>query len=281
VISELYNTIKAQEYVSLGGLEYATKMLEKALGATKAHEIVGRISASSDAVPFNFLREVDPLMLLNFLQKEHPQTIALIVSHLHADRASAVLQGLSPEMQADVSVRIATMNRTVPEVIREVEGVLRKKLASMITPHQEFAEVGGLDSLVRLLKQVDRTTEKTILDSLERTDPKLADDIKKQMFVFDNITLLDDRSIQRVLREIDMKDLGLALKGTTPEVKERIFRNMSERAGQMLEEDMAAHGPVRMRQVEEAQGRIVATIRKLDEAEEIIISRGGEDDILV
>ena len=281
VMTEVFNTVKAEEYISIGGIEYATQMLEKALGAQKAHEIVGRITASTESVPFSFLREVDPVMLLNFLQREHPQTIALVVSHLPPERAAEILQGLSPEMQAEVSVRIATMSRTVPDVVREVEGVLRKKLATMISPNREFTEVGGLDTLVGMLKQVDRGTEKTILDSLERSDPRLADEIKKQMFVFDNITLLDDRSIQRVLREVDMKDLGLALKGTTDEVRERIFRNMSERAGQMLEEDMAAHGPVRLRQVEEAQGRIVSTIRKLDDAEEIVISRGGEDDILV
>ncbi len=281
VMNEMFSTVQAQEYVSVGGAEYATRMLEEALGETKAREIVQRISASSEAVPFSFLRDADPVMLLNFLQKEHPQTIALIMAHLPAERASEVLQGLPPELQAEVSVRVATMNRTVPEVVQEVEGVLRRRMASMLTPHQTFTEVGGLEALVRMLKQVDRSTEKIILDSLERSDPKLADDIKKQMFVFDNITLLDDRSIQRVLREVDTKDLGLALKGSTEEVRGAIFRNMSERAAQMLEEDMQAHGPVRLRHVEEAQGRIVSVIRKLDEAEEIIISRGGEDDILV
>lgn len=281
VMKELSGTLQAREYVSVGGVDYATKMLERALGRAKAEEIVQRIAATSEAVPFSFLREIDPIMLLNFLQREHPQTIALILSHLPAERASEVLQGLAPELQAEVSVRVATMNRTVPEVVHEVEGVLRKRLASMIRPDQAFTEVGGLEALVRMLKQVDRGTEKIILDSLERSDPKLADDIKKQMFVFDNITLLDDRSIQRVLREVETKDLGLALKGSSEEVRESIFRNMSERAAKMLEEDMAAHGPVRLRHVEEAQGRIVSIIRKLDEAEEIIISRGGEDDILV
>ena len=280
VISEVRETVLAREYMTAGGVGYAREMLEKALGRTKAEEIMARIAASSESLPFAFLREVDSVMLLNHLQKEHPQTIALIVAHLPPLRASEVLQGLPRDLQAEVSVRIASMDRTVPEVLHEVAGVLRKKLASMITPHQDFNETGGLEALVRLLKQVDRGTEKTILESMERTDPKLADEIKKQMFVFDNITLLDDRSIQRVLREVEMKDLGLALKGSTDEVKERIFRNMSERAAQMLEEDMATHGPVRLRHVEEAQGRIVAVIRKLDEAEEIIIARGGEDEFL-
>ncbi len=281
VMEEMYATAMAQEYVSTGGIDYATQMLERALGHEKAREIVGRISANQESIPFSYLRDVDPVMLLNFLQREHPQTIALILAHLPSERASAILQALPPAWQAEVSVRIATMGRTAPEVVQEVEGVLRRKMASIITPHQEYTEPGGLEALVRVLKQVDRGTEKAILDSLERSDPKLADEIKKQMFVFDNITLLDDRSIQRVLREVDMKDLGLALKGSTEEVKSRIFRNMSERAVQMLGEDMSAHGPIRLRHVEEAQGRIVSIIRKLDEAEEIIISRGGEDDVLV
>ena len=280
VTNEARETVLAREYLSAGGVSYAREMLEKALGSAKAGEIVDRISANAEALPFAFLREVDPVMLLNYLVKEHPQTIALIIAQLAPERAPEVLQALPPDLQAEVSVRIASMDRTAPEVLQEVAGVLRKKLASMITPHQEMNESGGLESLVRLLKQVDRGTEKTILESMERTDPKLADEIKKQMFVFDNITLLDDRSIQRVLREVEMKDLGLALKGTTDEVKGRIFGNMSERAAEMLDEDMQAHGPVRLRHVEEAQGRIVAVIRKLDEAEEIIIARGGEDEFL-
>ena len=280
IITEAQETVMAREYISAGGVDYAREMLERALGPSKAGEIVDRIAANAEAMPFAFLREVDPVMLLNHLQKEHPQTIALIIAQLTPERAAEVLAGLTPDLQAEVSVRIASMDHTVPEVLQEVAGVLRKKLASMITPHQDFNESGGLEALVRLLKQVDRGTEKTILESMERTDPKLADEIKKQMFVFDNITLLDDRSIQRVLREVEMKDLGLALKGTTDEVKGRIFGNMSERAAQMLEEDMQAHGPVRLRHVEEAQGRIVAVIRKLDEAEEIIIARGGDDEFL-
>ncbi len=280
IMEEMFSTAKAQEYVSVGSVDYARKMLEQALRTSKAEEIVRRIAVSSDAMPFAFLREVDPVILVGYLQKEHPQTAALILAHLPSGRASEVLRGLPADIQGDVSARVASMSRTAPEVVRDVAGVMRKKLSSMITPHQEFAEAGGLDALVRILKQVDRGTEKTILESMERADPKLADEIKQQMFVFDNITQLDDRSIQRVLREVDMKDLGLALKGTTEEVRERILRNMSDRASKMLEEDMVAHGPVRVRHVEEAQGRIVGVIRRLDEAEEILISRGGEDDIL-
>ena len=281
VLSEMLVTAKARDYVLAGGIHYATEILEKAVGSKKANEIVERVTATTRAMPFGFVRDADPMILLNFLQREHPQTIALILSHLPTVRASQILQGLAPELQADVSTRIATMGRTAPEVLDEVEGVLRRKLASQLQPHQEFTKTGGLNSLVNMLKQVDCGTEKSILEWLEKSNPNLADEIKKHMFVFDNVTLLDDRSIQRVLRDVDMKDLGLSLKGASAEVRDRILRNMSERAAAMLHEDMEAQGPVRLRHVEEAQGRIVAVIRQLDEAEEIIISRGGDDEDLV
>ncbi len=281
VLAELYSNAVAREYVSIGGIEYAQEMLERALGKSRAQDIVQRLSLNSRAVPFSFLREIDPAQLANFLRNEHPQAIALILAYLPAERASMLLSKIPPEMQSDVAVRVATMDRTTPEVVHDVEAVLSKKLASVLTPHQEFAKAGGVEALVELLKQVDRGTEKAILDSLERSDPRLADEIKKRMFVFENVSLLDDRSIQRVLREVEIKDLGIALKGASEELRQRIFGNMSERAVSMLEEDMSAIGPLRLRNVEEAQGRIVQVIRRLDEAEEIVISRGGEDEILV
>ncbi len=280
VLAEMYSNVVAREYVSIGGIEYAHEMLERALGKSRATEIVQRLSMNSRAIPFQFLREVDPTQLTSFLRHEHPQVIALILAYLPPDRASMLLSTVSPDMQSEVAVRIATMDRTTPEVVHEIETVLRKKLASVLTPHQEFAKAGGIESLVELLKQVDRGTEKAILDSLERTDPKLADEIKKRMFIFENIAALDDRSIQRVLREVEVRDLGIALKGTSEEVRQRITTNMSERAAAMLVEDMQALGPLRLRNVEEAQGRIVQVIRRLDDAEEIVISRGGEDEIL-
>ncbi len=281
VLAEMYSNVIAQEYVSVGGIEYAQEMLERALGKSRAEDIVNRLSLNSRAIPFSFLREVDPAQLANFLRSEHPQAIALILAYLPPDRASALLSTIPPEMQSDVAVRLATMDRTTPEIVQDVEGVVRKKLAAVLTPHQEMAKAGGVESLVELLKQVDRGTEKAILDQLERTDPKLADEIKKRMFVFENMSILDDRSIQRVLREVEIKDLGIALKGASEELRQRIFANMSERAVAMLEEDMGATGPLRLRNVEEAQGRIVQVIRRLDEAEEIVIARGGEDEILV
>ncbi|HEY8491229.1 MAG TPA: flagellar motor switch protein FliG, partial [Dehalococcoidia bacterium] len=225
VLEEFYTTVMAQEYVSSGGVEYAEEMLERAVGKPKAQEIIERVTATARSVPFSFTRDLDPPQLLNYLQHEHPQTIALVLAHMPPDRAAMVLSGLAPELQAEVAHRIALMDRTTPEVVREVEEVLQKKLASAFSKQQELSAGGGLDSLVRLIKQVDRGTEKTILDALERTDPKLAEDIKKHMFVFENITLLDDRSIQRVLREVDIKDLGLALKGASEEVRQRIFAN--------------------------------------------------------
>ncbi len=281
VLAEMYSNVVAQEYVSIGGIEYAEEMLERALGKSRAQDIVQRLSMNSHAIPFAFLRDVDPTQLGSFLRNEHPQTIALILAYLPAERASLLLSGIPADIQSDVAVRIATMDRTTPEVVHGVETVLKKKLANVLTPHQEFAKAGGVEALVELLKQVDRGTEKAILDNLERNDPKLADEIKKRMFVFENMSLLDDRSIQRVLREVEVKDLGIALKGASEELRQRIFANMSERAAQMLEEDMASIGPLRLRNVEEAQGRIVQVIRRLDDAEEIVISRGGEDEILV
>ncbi len=193
------------------------------------------------------------------------------------DKAAAVLAQLPHTVQAEVALRIARMERTAPEVVQEVEELMQRKLASVLTSRQATRQTGGLPALVKLLKSVDRSTERAILETLERLDPKLADEIKKQMFVFENILQLDDRSIQRVLREVDLKDLALALKGATEEVKRRVLNNMSERAAAMLEEDMAVMGPVRLRNVEEAQGRIVNIIRALDEAEEIVITRDDEE----
>jgi flagellar motor switch protein FliG len=218
---------------------------------------------------------------VNFLQGEHPQVTALILAYLPTEKASEVLSNLPEEIQPEVSVRVAMMERTSPEVLEDVETVIRARLGSIFSPRTELTKAGGIDAVVELLRRVDLATERVILDGLERTDPETANEVRKRMFVFENLTLLDDRSIQRGLREVDGKDLGLALKGATEEVKTRIVHNMSERASKMLEDDIAALGPVRLTQVEEAQGRIVAVIRRLEEAEEIFVIRGGEDDILV
>ncbi len=283
ILEEFYHTAMMQEYASQGGIAYAQEMLERAVGPQRAKELVQRLVESSRSVPFNFLRDVEAAQLVTFLRGEHPQTIALVLSFVSAEKAASIIARLPTTLQADVAVRIATMERTNSDALADLEHMVRDKLASVLqTKKKEVQQqTGGVDQLVKVLKEVDRGTEKTIIDSLESVEPRLADDIKKRMFVFENITMLDDRSIQRVLREVDFKDLSLAMKGSSEEVKQRIFANMSERAVTMLQEDMSVQGPVRLRHVEEAQSRIVNTIRRLEDAEEIIISRGGEDDIIV
>ena len=281
ILNTFYETALGRDFVSVGGLEYAQDMLEKAVGKERADEITSKLGKHGGSKPFMFLQQVDAKDLVNFLQGEHPQVVALILAYLPSDMASDILANLPENTQAEISVRIAMMERTSPEVLQEVEEVLRTRLGTIFSPRQDATVAGGLDAVVELLRKVDLTTEKTILDGLEKSDPETANEIRKRMFVFDNITLLDDRSIQRVLREVDSKDLGLSLKGAAPEVTELILRNMSERAASMLTDDMEAMGPVRLKQVEEAQGRVVATIRRLEEAEEIFVMRGGEEEMLV
>jgi flagellar motor switch protein FliG len=279
VIEEFYQMCLASEYLSQGGIEYAKDVLERALGNQKAMEILHRITATLAVRPFDFVRKTDPAQLLNFIQGEHPQTIALVIAYLDPEKAAIVLSALPQDRQADVARRIAVMDRTSPEIIKEVERVLERKLSSVVP--QEVMAAGGVQSVVQVLNRVDRSTEKTIMETLEIQDPELAEEIKKLMFVFEDIVQLDDRSIQRILREIDSHDLALALKGTGEEVAAKIMRNMSKRASEMLKEDIDFMGPVRLRDVEEAQQRIVASIRRLEEAGEIIIARGGGDEIIV
>ena len=282
ILQTFYASALGRDFVSIGGVDYAQTMLRKAFGNERASELVGQLEQNSRSNPFSFLRQVESRDLLNFLQGEHPQVVTLIIAYLPPDMASTILGGMPEEMQAEIAVRLAIMERTSPEVIVEIEDSMRARLGSVFSPRQhEMNVAGGIDAVVELLRKVDLATEKAILDGLESTDPDTANEIKKRMFVFENITLLDDRSIQRVMREVDSKDLGIALKGATEEVSGRVLSNMSERASKMLEDDMAAMGPVRLRQVEEAQGRIVAIISRLEEAEEIFVMRAGEDDLVV
>jgi flagellar motor switch protein FliG len=273
VIEEFHELCVAQEYIAEGGLQHARQVLESAFGTEKANQLITRVIQAMQIVPFDFIKKTDPSQLLNFIQDEHPQTIALVLAYLPPNQAAQVLQGLPPELRADVAHRIAIMDRTPPDVIREVERVLERKLSSVIS--QDFSTAGGVKALVELLNWIDRTSERMILDSLSETNPELAEEVKKMMFVFEDIVQLDDRSIQQVLKEVDMKELALALKGCSEEVQQRIFKNMSERAANMLKEDMEFMGPVRLRNVEEAQQRIVAIIRRMEEAGEIVIARGG------
>ena len=279
VLKEAQETIMAREFMTQGGVDYARKLLEQALGVEKAQDILRRIAASLQVRPFDFVRHTDPQQLLSFIQNEHPQTIALILSYLSPDQAALVMGGLPPALQWDVARRIARMDRITPEVLREVERVLERKLSTVMG--QDFTSAGGVDAVVNIINLVDRGTERNIIEAMEEQDPELAEEIKKRLFMFDDIIGLDDRSLQRVLREVDLKDLGLALKGASEELRVKFFRNMSKRAADMLKEDMDYMGPVKVRMVEEAQQKIVNVIRALEEAGEIVIARGGEEELLV
>ena len=279
VLNEFYQVCLAQQYIAEGGIGYAKELLEKALGEQKAQDVITKLTASLQVRPFEFIRKTDPSQVLNFIQDEHPQTIAMILSYLSPTQSAMILGALTPEKQADVAKRIAMMDRTSPDVIKEVERVLERKLSSLL--NQDYTIVGGVDAIVDILNTVDRGTEKHIMESLEIEQPELADEIRKKMFVFEDILLLDDRAIQRVLRDVDNNDLGIALKGANEEVQNVIFKNLSKRLSAMIKEDMEFMGPVRMKDVEEAQQKIVGIIRKLEDSAEIVISRGGGDEIIV
>lgn len=279
IMAEFHQIAVAQEFLTQGGINYAKEILEKALGAGKAMDIINRLTATLQVRPFDFARKADAGQILNFIQNENAQTIALVLSYLHSEQAAIILSSLPQEKQADVAKRIALMDSTSPEVISQVERVLEQKLSATVT--QDYTSAGGIEAIVQILNGVDRGTERTILDSLEIQDPELAEEIKKRMFVFEDIVNLDNRSIQRIIRDIENADLQLALKVASEEVREAIFRNMSKRMSDSFKEEMEYMGPVRLRDVEEAQTRIVATVRRLEEAGEIIIARGGGDDIIV
>ena len=279
VIAEFYQVCLAQQYIAEGGIGYAKELLEKALGAEKAIDVISRLTASLQVKPFEFVRKTDASQLLNFIQDEHPQTIALILSYLSPGQAAQIIGALPPDRQADVAKRVALMDRTSPDVIKEVEKVLEAKLSSLV--NQDYTIIGGVDAVVEILNTVDRGTEKHIMETLELDEPELADEIRKKMFVFEDILLLDDRAIQRVLRDVDNSDLAVALKGANEQVQAAIFGNLSSRLASMIKEDMDFMGPVRMKDVEEAQQKIVNIIRKLEDSAEIVISRGGGDEIVV
>lgn len=279
IINEFYEVCLAQQYIAEGGINYARELLEKALGAEKAVDVIGRLTASIQVKPFEFMRKTDASQLLSFIQDEHPQTIALILSYLGPTQSGMILAALTPDRQADVTRRIATMDRTSPDVVKEVEKILESKLANLV--NQDYTIIGGVDHVVEILNSVDRGTEKHIMETLEIEEPELAEEIRKKMFVFEDILLLDDRAIQRVLRDVDNNDLAVAMKGSNEEVQNAIFNNMSKRLAVMIKEDMEFMGPVRMKDVEESQQKIVNIIRKLEDSGEIVISRGGGDEIVV
>ncbi len=280
ILDEFMEMNKAKDFLLEGGVDYARNLLSKALGTSRAKEILDKVMEETQQYrPFSIARKADAHQLLNVISNEHPQTIALIMCYMQADKAAQIMSALPLDLQSEVSYRIATMSSISPMVVKEIEKVLNGKLSSVI--RTDTAVVGGIESLVDILNQVDRTTEKNITEGLEREDAELAEKIKESMFVFEDIITLDDVSIQRILREVDTKDLSLALKGCSEEVANSIFKNQSKRAAASLKEDMEFLGPVRLMDVEKAQQKIVGILRRLDESGEIVLSRGGEDAIIV
>lgn len=279
VYEEFSEMMIAQQYMSQGGINYAKELLQKSLGENKAFEIISKLTSSLQVRPFDFIQRTESEQILNFISGEHPQIIALIVSYLPPDKSGEIISSLPPEKQVDIARRIAQMERTSPEMIREVERILERKISTVMG--QDYTMTGGIDALVEILNNVDRATEKTIIEGLEDAEAELAEDVKKKMFVFEDIILLDDKSVQQILKNVENKDLTMALKGSSEEVSEKIFKNMSKRAADNLREDMEYSGPVRVRDVQEAQQKIVAVVRKLEESGEIVIARGSEDEMIV
>lgn len=279
IIDEFYEVAIAQDYIAEGGVDHARQVLESAFGSDRADEVIRRVEAAMQVVPFDFLKKADPAQVLSFIQDEHPQTIALILAYMPMNSAAMILSKIPGELRADVAGRIAMMDQTPPEVIRRVEQVLEKKVSAVLS--QEMTHAGGPKALVDLLNRVDRSTERLIMESLSERNPELADQVKNMMFVFEDMVQLDDRAIQAIMREVDMKELATALKGVGQEVQQKVYKNMSERAVSMLKEDMEFMGPVRLRVVEEAQQKVVAIIRRLEENGEIVLGRAGEEDVLV
>jgi flagellar motor switch protein FliG len=280
ILEEFISMNQAKDFLLEGGVEYARNLLSRALGNDRAADILEKVTeATQQFRPFAIARKADPNQLLNIISNEHPQTIALILCYLQTDKAGQILSALPEETQAEVSYRIATMNNTSPIVIKEIEKILDSKLSTVVK--SDMKVIGGVQTIVNILNQVDRTTEKNIMEGMEKENSELAEKIKESMFVFEDIITLDDVSIQRVLREVETKELALALKGCSEEVANAIYRNQSKRAAASLKEDMEFLGPVRLMDVEKAQMHIINVIRRLDEAGEIVISRGGEDAIIV
>ncbi len=278
ILRETQEIIMAKEFLGSGGVSYARDLLEQSMGPEKAEDLLRKLTSNLQSKPFDFLRSSDPVQLLSFIQGEHPQMIALVLSFLPEDKAAPVLGGLERELQAEVAVRIAKMDRVAPEILRDTEKVLEKKISSVVG--RDFSLAGGIDSIVGIINKAGRKTEKIILEILDEKDPELAEDIRKKLFTFEDIILVDDRSLQKLLREVDTKELAMALKGVGNELREKFFNNMSERATEMLKEEMEYMGPVKIRDVEESQQKIVNKIRALEEAGEIILAGSGEDIVI-
>jgi flagellar motor switch protein FliG len=278
VLFEFEQQMMARKFYAEGGLEYAKHLLEQTIGPGKALEILAKMGTSLQIQPFEAARTADPTQLATLIQNEHPQTVALILAYLQPEKSAVILQSMTPDSQVEIAKRLALMDRTSPDITREVENYLEERLSSIIG--QDFTSVGGIDSLIGVLNAVERAVEKNIIETMEVQEPSLAEEVKKRMFVFEDVVLIDDRSLQRLMKEIDMKDLSISLKGVTDEVKEKFYKNMSKRAAEMLKEEMAYMGPVRMRDVDQAQQRIVAIVKKLEARGEVVISRPGEEELI-
>lgn len=278
VLEEFEQLLLAGKYVSQGGIDFARGALEKALGPRKAQAVLDRVTSTTSS-GFYMLRNVDPNQIIPFISKEHPQTIALILSQLDPTQSAGVINGLPEEMQSDVAYRIARMDNISPQILRELEESLAHDLQAILSG--QITEIGGPKAVAEILNRTGRSTEKAVLERLDAQDPELAEEVRNQMFVFDDIANLTDREIQMILREVDTKDLAVALKGGSEELQERIFGNVSERVGTMIKEEMQFSGPVRMSDVEEVQLRIVQTVRQLEEAGQVTIVRGDSNDVFV
>lgn len=279
IVDEFHQMLLAQRHAAQGGMDFAREMLVQSLGSERADEIVGRLSAVFRNQPFNFLQKADARQVLSFVQDEHPQTVALVLAHMNAAQASVVLSGLSPELQTDVANRIAVMDRTSPDVVLQVESVLERKLSAVMQP-TEGSSVGGLQPLVDIINRSDRATERMILEGLSERNPELAELVRAQMFVFEDITSLDDRAVQLVLRQVESADLAVALKGVREDVRAKVLKNMSERAAENLAEEIELLGPQRLKTVEDAQAKIVQSIRALEESGQIVITRGDDEEMV-
>ncbi|MBI5712073.1 MAG: flagellar motor switch protein FliG [Chloroflexi bacterium] len=276
VIAEAFQLIDAAENLQSGGIEYAKQLLARAVGQRRGSEILERITAHQ-LTSFDFVRAADPAQVAGYLQDEHPQTVAVVMSYLEPKQAGAVMAALPEAMRGEVALRIAGMDRISPHIISQVEKGLERKLSAVVSP-SDMPTAGGVSFLVKMLSQVDRGTEKSIMGGLETSNPQLADDVRSKMFTFEDLIKLDDRSIQRIMRDVAKNDLVMALKGASEDVRNLIFKNMSSRAAQMLKEELDVSGPVRLKNVYEAQKRVVEVIRALEASEEIVIQREGQSE---
>lgn len=280
VLNEFRDLATARANVLRGGPQFARAVLEDSLGHDRAESIMNRLAATALQLPFQFLHRADPRQLLSFISGEHPQVIAVVLAHLSSDKATLVLSGLDPERQAEVAHRIAVMDRTSPEGLEDLETALERKMGSVLQP-MDFSKVGGVDPLIQIINRADRATERLIVEGLQARDPELAEEIKSRMFMFEDILMLENRDLQQVLRQVDGSDLALALKGVADEVRDKVTSNMSERAAVTLVEDIDLLGPVLLRQVEEAQQKIILVIRRLEDAGDIVLRRGSDDEYVV